>query len=113
MISKTQAHTLALLVFDIKESKMPLTAEAADELSNFLSSFIERRQAYQNLQEQHDKLLEKLHGEKMTRDCREVLDELLVLPFMRKQSLKALGEGIDQLCDRLVLNSGDNLDEFG
>ena len=84
MINKTQFHTIALLVFDIKESKVPLLTEAADELSNFFAGFVERRQAYQSLQEQHDKLLEKLHSEKMSQDCKDVLDELLILPFLKK-----------------------------
>ena len=44
---------------------------------------------------------------------KELIDENLVVPFIRKQSLKSLGDGIDYLSDKLVTNLGENLEESG
>jgi hypothetical protein len=65
------------------------------------------------LQEKHDNLLQKLQVEKMSQDTKEMIDEHLILPFLKKQTLKALGDGIDYLSERLVSNSGDEMDQFG
>ena len=49
----------------------------------------------------------------MSQDTKDMIDEHLILPFIKKQTLKSLGEGIDYLSDRMVTNFGENLDEFG
>ena len=36
-----------------------------------------------------------------------------MIPFIQKQSLKSIGDGIDSLCEQLVTNQGDKLDEAG
>tara|TARA_B110000285_G_C15132625_1_gene624691 strand:- start:3385 stop:3495 length:111 start_codon:yes stop_codon:yes gene_type:complete len=36
-----------------------------------------------------------------------MIDEHLILPFIKKQTLKSLGEGIDYLSDRMVTNVGE------
>ena len=49
----------------------------------------------------------------MSQDTKEMIDEHLILPFLKKQTLEALGDGIDYLSERLVSNSGDEMDQFG
>ena len=74
---------------------------------------MEKRQTYQALQDKHDKLLESLDGEKVSQETKDVIDQYLVLPYLKKQSLKSLGEGIDYLSDTFVMNGGDQLDQPG
>jgi len=49
----------------------------------------------------------------MTQETKDVIDQYLVLPYLKKQSLKSLGEGIDYLCDTFVQNGGAQLNEPG
>ena len=52
----------------------------------------------------------------MTQQTKDLIDETLIIPFIKKQSLKALGEGIDMLSDKLVQNGNQNEDgdwEYG
>jgi hypothetical protein len=49
----------------------------------------------------------KLQGEKMSQETKDMIDEHLILPFIKKQTLKSLGEGIDYLSDRMVTNQGE------
>ena len=65
------------------------------------------------MQSQHDKLLSKLQGEKISQETKDLVEQSLIIPFIKKQSLKSLGDGIDVLSDRLVTNQGENLDEYG
>ena len=55
----------------------------------------------------------KLQGEKISQQTKDLIEESLIIPFIKKQSLKALGDGIDLLSERLVTNAGENLDEYG
>jgi len=41
----------------------------------------------------------------MTQVTKDLLDEALVLPFLKNQTLKSLGDGIDFLSDKLVQNT--------
>ena len=49
----------------------------------------------------------------MSQETKDMIDEHLILPFIKKQTLKSLGDGIDYLSDRMVTNVGENLDELG
>ena len=40
----------------------------------------------------------------MSQQTKDLIDEDLIIPFIKKQSLKALGDGIDILSDKLVQN---------
>jgi hypothetical protein len=40
----------------------------------------------------------------MSQQTKELIDETLIIPFIKKGTLKALGEGIDILSDKLVQN---------
>ena len=46
----------------------------------------------------------------MSQETKEMIDEQLIIPFIKKQTLKSLGDGIDYLSDKLVTNNGENLD---
>lgn len=46
----------------------------------------------------------KLQGEKVTQETRHLVEQNLVIPFLRKQSLKALGISLDFLADKLITN---------
>ena len=108
VINSFQFHTIAVLAFVISsEQKIAMLQPFIKELTTFCIDFIEKRQTYHVLQEKHDKLLQKLQGEKMSQETKDMIDEHLILPFVRKQTLKALGDGIDYLSERLVTNSGE------
>ena len=96
-----------VLIFDIDEMNLPMVSYVNNELSIFLQNFMEKRSTYQALQDKHDKLLDSLDGEKISQETKDVIDQYLVLPYLKKQSLKSLGEGIDYLSDTFVMNSGD------
>ena len=50
----------------------------------------------------------------MSQVTKDLLDEALVLPFMKSQTLKSLGDGIDFLSDKLVQNTPTQEEwEFG
>jgi len=114
IINTYQFHTIAILGFTIQnEEKVGIFNQFTKELVAFCLDFIEKRQAYHLLQEKHDKLLQKLQGEKMSQETKDMIDEQLILPFIKKQSLKSLGDGIDYLSDKMITNTGEHLDQFG
>jgi len=49
----------------------------------------------------------------MSQETKDLIDENLILPFIKKQTLKSLGDGIDIVCEKLVQNSGADLSKFG
>lgn len=57
-------------------------------------------------------MLARLEGEQITQESKDVIASGLIVPFLRKQTLKNLGECIDSLCDRLVTNA-DSGEGFG
>ena len=99
---------MAILAFTVQdEEKVDIFKDFSKEISTFCLDFIEKRQGYNMLQEKHDKLLLKLQGEKMSQETKDMIDEHLILPFIKKQTLKSLGEGIDFLSDKMVTNCGE------
>jgi hypothetical protein len=44
----------------------------------------------------------------MSQHTKDLIDETLIIPFIKKQTLKSLGEGIDILSDKLVENGEQN-----
>jgi len=52
-------------------------------------------------------LLKKLDGEKMSQETRDLIDEYLIVPYLKKPTLKVLGDGIDTLSDKLIRSSED------
>jgi hypothetical protein len=75
--------------------------------------FLKQRQALQELQASQDQLMSKLQGEKISQETRNLVEQNLVIPFLRKQSLKALGLSLDYLADKLITNNGQDLNEYG
>lgn len=65
------------------------------------------------MQEKYDKLMDKLEGEKISQETKDLVDQALIIPFIKKQSLKSIGDGIDALSESLVTNIGENLDQLG
>jgi len=107
-ILNTQLYqTIAILVFiATDEQQIEDMQSFQQEVSVFFADFLKKRNSYQHLQERHDKLLERLQGEKVSQETKDLIEENLILPYIKKQSLKSLGDGIDTICDRLVQNSG-------
>jgi len=38
----------------------------------------------------------------MSQETKELIDSCLIVPYLRKQSLKSLGDGLDSLCEKLT-----------
>lgn len=58
--------------------------------------------AFQQIQDKHDYLMNKLHGEKISQETKDMIENNLIIPFLKKQSLKCLGDSIDYLADKLI-----------
>lgn len=101
---------MVVVAFKLHKDQLDLVNDFCHEAQTFMADFINKRQSYQALQDKHEKLLGKLEGEKMSQHTKELIDETLIIPFIKKQSLKSLGEGIDILCDKLVQNGDQNED---
>jgi len=54
------------------------------------------------LQNKHDDLLLNQEGERISQQTRELINETLIIPFIKKGTLKTLGEGLDILSDKLI-----------
>ena len=81
--------------------------------SHFLLDLSHKRQTYQALQEQHNRLLQQLEGEQVTQEAKDLINTELVIPYSRRPTLKTLGECIDNLSDKLVQNSDSASAELG
>ena len=44
----------------------------------------------------------------MSQESKDLVSSLLLMPFLRKQTLKSIGEGIDALAERLVRYTADD-----
>ena len=60
-----------------------------------------------------DKLLSRLQNQKVTEETKDLVEQALIYPFIKKSSLKALGDGIDILSDKLIFNQGEDLTDAG
>lgn len=106
---------ILLTVLAMKEETADKIDEAAvnslqEAASIFLSDLTEKRRTYAALLDQHDALLERLEGHQMSQESKDLVSSLLLMPFLRKQTLKSIGEGIDALAERLVRYTSDDED---
>jgi hypothetical protein len=108
------SQIMAVLVFVAQDDQQADDMTSfQQEVASFMADYLKKRVSYQILQERHDKLLERLQGEKVSQETKDLIEEHLILPYIKKQSLKSLGDGIDYICDKLVQNSGPDLTEYG
>lgn len=42
----------------------------------------------------------------MSQETKELINQLLIIPFIKKPTIKVLADAIDSVCDMLVTNQG-------
>jgi hypothetical protein len=42
----------------------------------------------------------------MSQETKELINQLLIIPFIKKPTMKVLADAIDSVCDMLVTNQG-------
>lgn len=80
------------------------------ELAGYLVDFARKRSVFQKIQTKHDTLLQKIQGQQLSQEKKEMIMQDLILPYSQKQSLKTLGEGLDSVCERLLVYSDESGD---
>lgn len=61
-----------------------------------------QRTIYCSLLDQHDIAMARLENAHVSQTARDLLSEILLMPFLQKQSLKSLADGIDTLAEKLA-----------
>ena len=69
----------------------------SEHLSKLLKDFSQGRATYLNLVGEKNRLLERIKSSETNQEIKNLISEHLLMPFLRNQSLKCLGDGLDNL----------------